>query len=80
MTKNKKVYVPMAVDVLHTGHLNIIDKARSLGDVIVGLLTDSAILSYKKLPFLEYDDRKRIIENIKGVHSIVKQDSYDYER
>ena len=79
MTKNKKVYVPMAVDVLHTGHLNIIDKARSLGEVIVGLLTDSAILSYKKLPFLEYNDRKRIIENIKGVHSIVKQDTYDYE-
>jgi len=79
MTKNKKVYVPMAVDVLHTGHLNIIDKARSLGEVIVGLLTDSAILSYKKLPLLEYNDRKRIIENIKGVHSIVKQDSYDYE-
>ena len=45
----------------------------------IGLLTDEAIISYKRLPFLEYKERKRIIENIKGVKSIVIQDTYDYE-
>ena len=81
--ENKKikkiVYVPMAVDILHTGHLNIIDVARNLGDVIIGLLTDAAIMNYKRLPLMEFDKRKLIIENIKGVKSIVTQDTYDYE-
>ncbi len=77
--KNKKVYVPMAVDVLHMGHLNIISEARKLGDVIIGLLTDEAIVKYKKLPMLNFNERKKIIENIKGVESIVIQKTYDYE-
>ena len=79
MTKNKKVYVPMAIDILHSGHINIIKKARSLGDVTIGLLTDEAIISYKKLPFLEIEQRKEIVENIKGVSSIAIQETYDYE-
>ena len=69
----------MAVDILHTGHLNIIEVARELGDVTIGLLTDEAIVNYKRLPMLEFEQRKRIIENIKGVKLIVTQDTYDYE-
>ena len=65
MKKNKKVYVPMAVDILHTGHLNIIEVARNLGDVTIGLLTDAAIVNYKRLPMLEFEERKRIVKNIK---------------
>ena len=49
MKKKKKVYVPMAVDILHTGHINIIEVARKLGDVTIGLLTDEAIMNYKRL-------------------------------
>ena len=79
MIKKKKVYVPMAVDILHTGHLNIIEVARNLGDVTIGLLTDEAIVNYKRLPMLEFKERKRIVENIKGVKFIVTQDTYDYE-
>lgn len=79
MKKKKKVYVPMAVDILHTGHINIIEVARNLGDVTIGLLTDKAIVNYKRLPMLEFKNRKRIVENIKGVKSIVTQDTYDYE-
>lgn len=77
---NKKVYVPMAVDILHTGHINIINIARELGTVIVGLLTDEAIIQYKRLPLQSFDKRKLIIENIKGVDSIVVQNSYDYSQ
>lgn len=79
MNNKKRVYVPMAVDILHTGHLNIIEVARNLGDVTIGLLTDEAIVNYKRLPMLEFEKRKKIVENIKGVKSIVTQDTYDYE-
>jgi len=79
MKKKKKVYVPMAVDILHIGHLNIIEVARNLGDVTIGLLTDEAIVNYKRLPMFEFEERKRIVENIKGVKSIVTQDTFDYE-
>lgn len=79
MNNKKRVYVPMAVDILHTGHLNIIEVARNLGDVTIGLLTDEAIVNYKRLPMLEFEKRKKIVENIKGVKLIVTQDTYDYE-
>tara|TARA_Y100001935_G_scaffold255541_1_gene269318 strand:+ start:9566 stop:10876 length:1311 start_codon:yes stop_codon:yes gene_type:complete len=79
MKKNKQVYVPMAIDILHTGHINIIEEARKLGDVTIGLLTDEAIINYKRLPLFEFEERKKIAQNIKGVKSIVVQKEYDYE-
>ena len=63
----KIVYVAMSVDLIHKGHINIIKEASKLGDVVVGLLTDKAISSYKRLPFMPYESRKLIIEQIKGV-------------
>jgi phosphoenolpyruvate phosphomutase len=76
---SKIAYVPMAVDFLHTGHLNIIAKAQELGEVVVGVLTDKAIASYKRLPVLEFEQRKIIFENLKGVSRVVEQDSASYE-
>ena len=75
----KKVYVGMSVDLIHPGHLNIIKKASELGEVTIGLLTDEAIASYKRLPFMSYDQRKVIVENIKGVVMVVPQDTLDYQ-
>ena len=63
----KTVYVAMAADLIHHGHLNVTKEARKLGQITVGLLTDSAIASYKRLPFLTYEERKEIVENIKIV-------------
>ena len=60
----------MAIDILHTGHINIINTARKLGQVTIGLLSDEAIMNYKRLPFLEIEKRMMIIENIKGVKAI----------
>ncbi|MCY7363122.1 MAG: isocitrate lyase/phosphoenolpyruvate mutase family protein, partial [Ignavibacteria bacterium] len=74
----KKVYVGMSADLIHPGHLNIINEAKKLGEVTVGLLTDKAIASYKRLPYLTYDQRKIIIENIKGVSEVISQDTLDY--
>ena len=68
----------MAIDVLHPGHLNIINEAKKLGRVIVGLLTDEAIAEYKRVPLLDFKQRKLILENIKDVDEIVPQYTYDY--
>ncbi|MBU2633743.1 MAG: phosphoenolpyruvate mutase [Nanoarchaeota archaeon] len=74
----KKVYVGMSADLVHPGHLNIINEAKKLGDITLGLLTDKAIASYKRLPSLSYEQRKVIIENIKGVIEVVPQETLDY--
>jgi|TARA_B110000444_G_scaffold253700_1_gene285002 phosphoenolpyruvate phosphomutase / 2-hydroxyethylphosphonate cytidylyltransferase len=75
----KKVYVGMSVDLIHEGHINIIKEAAKLGTVTVGLLTDKAIASYKRLPYMPYDNRKLIISEIKGVHNVVKQHTHSYK-
>ena len=62
-----KVYVGMSADLVHPGHMNIIKVASKLGEVTIGLLTDHAIASYKRLPYLTYEQRKVVIDNIKGV-------------
>ena len=70
---SKLVYVPMAADIVHPGHINIIKKAASLG-----LFSDEAIRSYKPEPYMTYEQRKAVIENIKGVTYVVKQETKDY--
>lgn len=75
---NKKVYVAMSADILHIGHLNIIKEASEYGDVTVGVLTDKAIASYKRLPFLSYETRSKTVESIKGVQVVISQDTLDY--
>tara|TARA_Y100001970_G_scaffold94234_1_gene118807 strand:+ start:27 stop:1328 length:1302 start_codon:yes stop_codon:yes gene_type:complete len=74
----KNVYVGMSADLIHPGHLNVIKKARELGKVTIGLLTDEAIASYKRIPFMEYSQRCEIIENIKGVNKVIPQKTLDY--
>ena len=69
----------MVADFLHPGHLNIINVAASLGEVTVGLLSDKAVATYKRLPFMTYEQRKTIVENIKGVSRVVPQPEKDYE-
>lgn len=74
----KKVYVGLAADILHKGHINILKKAYSYGDVYIGLLTDKAIASYKNIPYLDYEKRKIIVENIKYVKKVIPQNTLDY--
>ena len=75
---SKKVYVGMSADLVHPGHMNILKIAATLGEVTVGLLTDKAIASYKRLPYMTYSQRKSVIENIKGVKEVIPQDTLDY--
>jgi len=74
----KKVYVGMSVDLIHHGHINIINEAAKYGEVTIGLLTDKAIASYKRLPYLDFEHRKKIIENIKGVIQVIPQEELSY--
>lgn len=78
MKTKPSVYVGMSADFLHHGHLNILKVAKEYGEVTVGLLTDAAIASYKRLPFLTWDERKVVVENIKGVTAVVPQETLDY--
>jgi len=75
----KQVYVGMSADLIHPGHLAIIGSARELGEVTIGLLTDEAVASYKRLPFMTYDQRKIVVENIRGVAHVIPQTTLDYE-
>lgn len=74
----KKIYIGMSADVFHHGHVNIIAKARELGDVYIGLLNDKAVAEYKRLPYLSWINRKKILENIRGVKEVFEQAEWDY--
>lgn len=76
--KKDVVYVAMSADLIHPGHLNIIKTAKEYGDVVVGVLTDKAIASYKRLPYMNFEQRKEIVENLKGVTKVIAQETLDY--
>ena len=72
------VYVGMAGDIIHYGHVNIIKEASKYGLVTIGLLTDDAIISYKRTPIITFENRKKVIEQFKDVDNIIPQNSLDY--
>ena len=76
--KKKIVYVPMVADILHEGHINILNVSKKLGKVIVGLFTDEAVATYKKPTYLNYEQRKMVLTNLKQVDEIIPQISKDY--
>lgn len=75
----KKVYVAMSADIIHVGHINILKKAKALGEVYVGVLTDEAIAEYKRYPLMPLEQRMGIIGSIQYVDHVVVQTSLDYE-
>lgn len=74
----KTVYLGMIADIMHPGLINIINEGSKYGDLIIGLYTDNAIATYKRLPVLTYEQRKAVVENIKGVTEVVPQDDWSY--
>ena len=75
--KNKKVLISLSADNIHHGHIKLINEAKKYGDVVIGLLSDEAIAKHKKLPMLNYDQRKTVIQNISGVSEIITQNEWD---
>ncbi|MDB9795960.1 adenylyltransferase/cytidyltransferase family protein [Pelagibacteraceae bacterium] len=77
--KRPYVLVPLCIDFLHHGHLNVLIKAKKLGSVIVALMSDEGILSYKKKkPYIKYKNRKKIIQHIDCVSLVVKLNKLDF--
>ncbi len=74
----KSVYLGMTADIIHPGIINILKEASAKGEVTIGLLTDSAIATHKRLPFLTYEQRKQVVENLKGVARVVPQEEWSY--
>lgn len=72
------VYLGLSGDFIHHGHINILKRARQLGEVTVGLLTDYAISSRKRLPLLSFEERKDVVSNLAGVSRVVPQEDWDY--
>lgn len=77
--ENRTVYMCFSTDILHGGHINIIRKAQRLGKLIVGVMSDEAVASYKRYPLLPYEDRKEMFTSVVGVWKVVKQDSLSYK-
>ena len=74
----KKVYLGMIGDIMHPGYINIINEGAKYGDVVVGLFTDMAIANHRRLPYLTWEQRKIVVEQIKGVSEVVAQDEWSY--
>lgn len=74
----KRVYIGISGDYIHHGIINIIQHAKTYGDVIIGCLTDAAISEFRPLPILCFEQRKCILENIKGVSQVIPQEEWDY--
>ncbi|QTE72705.1 phosphoenolpyruvate mutase [Clostridiales bacterium FE2011] len=77
--ENRTVYMCFATDIIHGGHIAIIRKARRLGKLIIGVLSDEAVASYKRFPLLPAVERMRLFENIAGVSRVVEQRTLSYK-
>jgi len=75
----KTVYMCFSTDIIHGGHINIINKAAQLGSLVIGILSDEAISSYKRYPLVDFNERKEIISSIHGVSKVVEQKNLSYK-
>ena len=74
----RKVYIAIGADILHTGHINVINEGSKYGEITLGVLSDEAIASYKRLPVFNYETRKSIFSSLKNISKVVEQKSIDY--
>lgn len=77
--ENRTVYMCFSTDMIHSGHIAIIRKAEKLGRLIIGVLSDEAVVSYKRFPLLPFEERKTMFENIAGVYKVVEQTTLSYK-
>lgn len=77
--ESRTVYMCFSTDVIHGGHISIIKKAQKLGRLIIGVLSDEAVVSYKRMPLVPASERKIMFENVAGVYKVVEQNSLSYK-
>ena len=78
IVNNRKVYMCFSTEFIHSGHIAIIKRARRLGKLIVGVLSDEAVASFKRFPLMPFEERKALISNIAGVEAVVEQKTLSY--
>lgn len=76
--ENRTVYMCFSTDIIHSGHISIIKKAQKLGKLIIGVLSDEAVASFKRFPLIPFGERKSLFENISGVYRVVEQRALSY--
>jgi len=76
----KKVYIAMATDFVNSAHLNIIEEGAKLGNVIIGVLSDAAVATYKRVPLIDFETRSKIFSSMRNVSQVVCQDSLEYDK
>src|SRR5574344_1029433 len=74
----KTVYLGMIGDIIHPGLINIISEGAKHGALTIGLFTDKAIATHRRIPFMTFEQRRSVVENIKGVKNVVPQDEWSY--
>ncbi len=77
--EKRTVYMCFSTDIIHSGHIAIIKKAGRLGRLMVGVLSDEAVLGYRRFPLLPFSERKSMFENIAGVYRVVEQKTLSYK-
>lgn len=77
--EDKIVYMCMSTDIIHGGHIKIINKAKKLGKLIIGVLSDEAVMGYKRIPLVPFEERKKLYKNIEGIYKVVEQKELSYK-
>lgn len=77
--ESRIVYMCFSTDIIHGGHISLIKKAKKLGKLVVGVLSDEAVASYKRFPLVPESERKLMFENIAGVYKVVGQNTLSYK-
>ncbi len=77
--ESRTVYMCFSTDIIHGGHISIIKKAQKLGKLIIGVLSDEAVASYKRFPLVPETERKVMFANISGVYKVVDQSTLSYK-
>lgn len=75
----KTVYTCFCTDIIHEGHLNIVHESRKLGRVVVGALSEAALIKYNKFPTISLEDRIKLYQGIEGVDEVIIQDNIMYD-
>ena len=76
--ENRTVYMCFSTDMLHGGHIAIINKAQRFGKLIIGVLSDEAVISYKRFPLVPASERKILFEHVSGVYKVIEQKTLSY--
>ena len=75
----KTVYACFTTDVIHEGHINIINRAKEFGQVVIGVLTDEAMVKFDRFPTIPLNERMELVKNVPGVDRVVVQKEVMYD-